>query len=104
MGPGWLGLCPWWARVREVGSPAPPLCPGKGSCLYLTLDSDLSPQHCSAAFLGSLLSILQPKSQGADNLGLLSVFCLPGQILHPVPATKPQKGFLSALPACQPPG
>uniref|UniRef100_A0AAA9S1V1 mitogen-activated protein kinase n=2 Tax=Bos TaxID=9903 RepID=A0AAA9S1V1_BOVIN len=27
-----------------------------------------------------------------------------GQILHPVPATKPQKGFLSAIPACQPPG
>lgn len=55
MGPGWPGLCPWLTRVREVGSPPLPLCPGKGSCLYLTLDSDLSPQPCSAAFLGSLL-------------------------------------------------
>uniref|UniRef100_A0A452TZQ2 Mitogen-activated protein kinase 13 n=1 Tax=Ursus maritimus TaxID=29073 RepID=A0A452TZQ2_URSMA len=27
-----------------------------------------------------------------------------GQILHPGPATEPQEGFLSALPARQPPG
>lgn len=24
MGPGWLGLCPWLARVREMGSPHRP--------------------------------------------------------------------------------
>lgn len=103
----WLGA--WltrWAgcRLREGGLTSASFCQGQCFCLHPSSGSDLSLQPCWAfsGILALCSSGLSPEVLTAGDYSVL--FRLPGQVLHPVPATEPQEGFLSALPTRQPPG